>query len=402
MNDNNDIKWILKFFPMYQKEGIKAYSHGLKNIIELSEYMGNPQTFFKSIHIAGTNGKGSTSHMLASILQESKYRVGLFTSPHFNDFSERIQYNGIYIDKKFIIYFIKKYKNFLQKKKYSFFEIITILAFLYFKNKNVDIAIIEVGMGGIFDSTNIISPIISIITHIGWDHTDILGNTLNKIAYQKAGIIKYNTPVIIGPNVSGTEEIFIKVAKKKNANIFLCEKNILNEKKIGYSQFLNKNTVLKTIEILKKLNFIISDKNFNNGLKNIVKNTNFFGRWHILNRYPKIICDIAHNEDSIKSVIEQLHYESYKNLHIILGFVKGKEILKILSFFPKKANYYFCQPNISRAFSIKKIKTLTNKYYNNAKYFNSVLEAFTAAKKKSCKEDLIFIGGSTFVVAEVL
>lgn len=400
---NNDIKWILKYAPMYQNKGIKAYSHGLNNIIELSKYMGNPQNFFKSIHIAGTNGKGSTAHMLASILQESNYKVGLFTSPHFNDFSERIQINGVYIDKNFIIYFIKKYKKFLQKKIYSFFEIMTIIAFLYFKQKKIDIAIIEVGMGGRFDSTNIISPIISIITHIGWDHTDILGNTLNEIAYEKAGIIKQNTPVIIGPNVSGTENVFIKVAKQKNTNIFLSEKNnniYLN--KIGYSHFLNKNTVLKTIEILRELDFIISDKNLKNGFKKVIQNTNFIGRWHILKKSPKIICDIAHNEDSIKSVSDQLNYESYKNLHLILGFVKEKKIIKILSFLPKKANYYFCQPNIDRAFSIKKIKKLTNKYYNNSKYFSSVLEAFTEVNKIASKEDLIFIGGSTFVVAEVL
>lgn len=401
--NNQEIKWLLNYPPMYQKEGITAYSHGLNNILELAKHMGNPQNFFKSIHIAGTNGKGSTSHMLASILQESNYKVGLFTSPHLKDFSERIKCNGISINKTFITSFIKKYKYILKKNIYSFFEIITILAFVYFKQKKIDIAIIEVGMGGKFDATNIIYPILSVITHIGWDHQEILGNTLNEIAYEKSGIIKQNTPVILGPNLSGTEDIFFKVAKQNHADIFLTDNKIkFFDAQNRYAQFLNQNTVLKTVEILKKLNFRISDKNMKTGFENMIKNTNFMGRWHILNDYPKIICDIAHNEDSMQSVAKQLDYESYQHLHIILGFVKGKKILKILSYLPKLANYYFCEPNISRAVSINQIEKLTKKYYKYAKYFNSVLKAFTIAQENATKEDLILIVGSTFVVAEIL
>lgn len=406
MNYDQCIEWLFNYTLVDQFYGKKAYSPGIYSIKKLCKYLGNPQNYFQSIHIAGTNGKGSTCHMLASILQESGYKIGLFTSPHFNHFYERIQYNGNYIEKKFITEFIKNHKNYFKKNKYSFFEITTSLAFLYFKYKNVDIAIIETGIGGKLDATNIIFPMMSIITHIGIDHIDILGNTINKIAAEKAGIIKYNTPVIIGPNVSGTENIFYLYAKKQNAKIFFTKKKenkfLYTTPLLGIYQICNQKTVLTSINVLKELNIKISENNIKNGFNNILINTHFKGRWHYLyNKDPKIVCDIAHNEDGMKFISYQIQRESYKKLHLILGFVKGRNIIKLLSFFPKKANYYFCEPQIPRKVAINDIKKIT-KNYKYAKYFHSVKLAFLYAKKQADKDDFIFLGGSTFVVSEII
>ncbi|WGH26244.1 MAG: bifunctional folylpolyglutamate synthase/dihydrofolate synthase [Candidatus Bostrichicola ureolyticus] len=397
MNYIQIVKWI--FDKLYKN---KKYNTGLHRIYSLCEYLKHPQKQFKSIHIGGTNGKGSTSHMLSSILQESGYKVGLFTSPHLKDLRERIRYNGNMIEKEFIISFINKYKNILEY--FSFFEIMTVLGFYYFKEKKVDIAIIEVGMGGRLDSTNIISPIISIVTNISFDHIKSLGSNLEKIAYEKAGIIKPYTQVIIGEYSNKTKFIFQEIAKNKNATISFVNSNnyeIYNTDLKGNYQILNQKTVLKTIEILSNLGIKVSKNDLKNGFKNVINNTHLQGRWQILGNSPKIICDVGHNESGIKILVRQLKQEKYKNLHLVLGFVKEKDIQKILSCFPKKALYYFCQPNIYRKFPIQEIKELT-KSYKDTQYFDTVIEAFDMAKIRSKNEDLIFIGGSTFVVSEIL
>ncbi|WP_185862007.1 bifunctional folylpolyglutamate synthase/dihydrofolate synthase [Blattabacterium cuenoti] len=412
MNYLETVQWIFKRLPIYQNTGLKSYKPGLKRIQNFCSYLGNPQNFFKSIHVGGTNGKGSTVHMLSSILQEEKYKIGLFTSPHIIDFRERITCNGILIDENFIVDFIKNNKNFIEKENISFFEMNTALAFQYFKEKKVNIAIIEVGMGGRLDSTNIIIPEISVITNISIDHTETLGNNKLKIALEKAGIIKENVSVIVGKNISKKIQfIFLKEAFKKNAPIYFSIKNKNDFKyeipfKVNYQNF-NKNIVLKIINILHhRKNIFISHQSIKEGLKNVIKNTNFKGRWHILQKKnPKIICDIAHNEEGISMINYQLKKESYKKLHLVLGFVKEKRVEKLLKYFPIESFYYFCQPNIGRKFPIFDLKILVNKIFKNSKkinFFYSAEKAFLSAKSKAKKNDLILISGSTFIVSEIL
>ncbi|WP_185855925.1 bifunctional folylpolyglutamate synthase/dihydrofolate synthase [Blattabacterium cuenoti] len=414
MNYSETVKWIFNRLPIYQNLGLNSYYPGLQRIKFFCSHLGNPQKFFKCIHVGGTNGKGSTVHMLSSILQEEKYRIGLFTSPHLIDFRERILYNGFLIEKDFIIDFIKDNKKFIEKEKMSFFEMNTALAFQYFKEKKVYIAIIEVGMGGRLDSTNLIDPEISIITNISIDHTKSLGESKHQIALEKAGIIKKNVSVIIGSEISkDIRFLFLKEALKKNSPIYFL-KNIsdYSEYQVPFKadyQNINKIIVLKTIDILKKRkNIIVSDNSIKNGLKNVIKNTNFKGRWHILQQYnPKIICDIAHNEEGIQMINNQLKKESYEKLHLVLGFLKEKKVEKLLKYFPVNAYYYFCQPNIERKFSISDLKTLVMKVFKINKnrkifFFSSVKEAFFSSKSQSKKKDLILISGSSFTVSEVL
>ncbi|WP_185871515.1 bifunctional folylpolyglutamate synthase/dihydrofolate synthase [Blattabacterium cuenoti] len=414
MNYTETVKWMFRRLPDYQKIGLKSYKPGLKRIQNFCSYLGNPQKFFKSIHVGGTNGKGSTVHMLSSILQEEKYKIGLFTSPHLIDFRERITCNGILIEKDFIINFINENIKFIEKEKISFFELNTALAFQYFKEKKVNIAIIEVGMGGRLDSTNLIIPEISVITNISIDHTETLGNNQLKIALEKAGIIKKNVSIIIGRKISGdVRYLFLQEALKKNAPIYFSVKSKKDSQyKIPFQadyQDINKNIVLKTINILHhRKHIIISNKSIKKGLKNVIKNTNFKGRWQILQKKnPKIVCDIAHNEEGSYIIGNQLKKESYEKLHLVLGFVKEKKVDKFLKNFPIESFYYFCQPNISRKYSIKdliKLVDKTFKFKNRKKinFFFSVKEAFFLAKKKASKNDLILISGSTFVVSEIL
>ncbi|WP_185864338.1 bifunctional folylpolyglutamate synthase/dihydrofolate synthase [Blattabacterium cuenoti] len=412
MNYSETIQWILKRIPSYQEIGIKSYKPGLKRINNFCSYLGNPQKYFKSIHIGGTNGKGSTVHMLSSILQESQYKVGVFTSPHLIDFRERITCNGILIEKNFIINFVKKNKKFIEKEKISFFEMNTALAFQYFKENKVNFAIIEVGLGGRLDSTNLIIPEISVLTNISIDHVEILGHNKEKIAIEKSGIIKNNISVILGCNIPKyIRFIFLKEAFKKNSPIYF---STYNEK---YSKFnipfdadyqkFNKFLVLKIINILhKKKNISISCRSIKNGLKNVIENTKFKGRWQIIKRYnPRIICDIAHNEAGISMISRQLRKESYNKLHLILGFVKEKKVVSLLKYFPINSFYYFCQPNVDRKFHINDLKKLVDHIFHSRekiKFFFSVKEAYFSAIKESDKDDLILISGSTFVVSEVL
>jgi folylpolyglutamate synthase/dihydrofolate synthase len=412
LNYTETVKWIFKRLPIYQKTGLRSYKPGLKRIQNFCSYLGNPQNFFKSIHVGGTNGKGSTVHMLSSILQEEKYKIGLFTSPHLIDFRERITCNGMLIEENFIVDFINENKKFIEKEQISFFEMNTALAFKYFQEKKVNIAIVEVGMGGRLDSTNLIIPEISIITNISIDHTEILGKSKLKIALEKAGIIKNNVSVIIGRKISkNVRFLFLQEALKKNAPIYFTVKSKKDSQykmpfKANYQNF-NRSVVLKTVNVLRyRKNIIVSNQSIKKGLKNVIKNTNFKGRWHILQeKNPKIICDTAHNQEGIFIINKQLKKESYEKLHLVLGFVREKKVDKLLKYFPVESFYYFCQPDIDRKYPIHDLIILVHKMFKNHEninFFTSVKKAFLCAKNKAKKNDLILISGSTFVVSEIL
>ncbi len=391
--------------PMYQRQGKTAFKKNLTNILALSEYLGNPEKQFKSIHVAGTNGKGSTSHMLASILQEQGYKVGLYTSPHLKDFTERIRINGNPIRKNCITNFIKRNKEFLEKQKLSFFEMTVGLAFEYFAKQKVDIAIIEVGLGGRLDSTNIITPIISVITNIGLDHTQMLGNTLEEIAFEKAGIIKKNIPIIIGEKQKETTNVFENTATKNSSTLYYASENIkeiLKSDLIGSYQKYNIKTTIQTIEVISELGLKVTKENIKNGLLNVVKNTNLKGRWQILQEKPRVICDTAHNKEGLTYVLEQLRNENYRKLHIVLGVVNDKDLDIILPLFPKKALFYFCKPDIPRGMSAKLLKEKANKFNLVGEEYSSVNQAYKMSLDAVKTQDIIYIGGSTFVVAEII
>ncbi len=391
--------------PMYQKQGKSAFKKDLINILKLTEHLNNPQQRFKTIHVGGTNGKGSTSHMLASIFQEAGYKVGLYTSPHLKDFRERIKVNGVMIRKNCVINFIKRNKTFLAANQLSFFEMTVGLAFEHFAKQHVDIAIIEVGLGGRLDSTNIILPELSIITNISKDHTQMLGNTIAKIAFEKAGIIKANTPVVIGEFTPETKTIFQEKALKTTSPIYYVnqqQENTFTTDLLGDYQQKNINTTVQAITILKNKFSKITNTSIQKGLQNVVKNTGLKGRWQILNKEPLTICDTAHNEAGLKLVIEQLKKQQYNNLHLVLGFVNDKNVTVILKLFPQDAFYYFAKPAIPRGMDTEKLAKLGEKQHLNYKVFSSVSKALLAATKKATKNDVIFIGGSTFVVAEVV
>ena len=360
MNYQQTIDWLFSHLQMFQNNGKKALKNKLDNILFFTEHLGFPHKNFPSIHIAGTNGKGSSSHAIASVLQEAGYKVGLYTSPHLRDFRERIKINGKEIPEQNVIEFVEKHLPFIEKNDFSFFELTVAMAFDYFSTEKVDIAVIEVGLGGRLDSTNIILPEVCLITNIGKDHTDILGNTLAEIAYQKAGIIKDKTPVVISEYHPETADVFKEIAKEKNANIYFA---------------YQKNIPYKT------------------GLK---------GRWQTLSESHKIVCDTGHNHHGISIVIQQIAQQKYKKLHIVLGFVKEKDIDNILPLFPKNAIYYFCSPNIPRGLDANILKEKASLFDLQGNCYSSVNEALNYAKKQATTEDMIFIGGSTFVVAEVV
>ncbi|MDR2520855.1 MAG: bifunctional folylpolyglutamate synthase/dihydrofolate synthase [Bacteroidales bacterium OttesenSCG-928-I14] len=425
MTYTQTIKYIYNVFPMFQQIGNDAYKKGLKNSILINKYLNYPCTKYKTIHIAGTNGKGSTAHLLASILQESGYKVGLYTSPHILDLRERIKINGIPINKNFVIDFIARYNFFFESINSSFFELTTGMAFYYFAKKAVNIAIIEVGLGGKLDCTNIITPVLSIITNISYDHTNILGNTLTKISKEKAGIIKPNIPVIIGEAKGIVKKFFLE--KKHTINntkfVFAQEENIILFSKLlpsgywklgtkkypnlinklgGYAQIKNATTTLCAINILKQNILNIPSAAVYKGFFHVVKNTGIEGRWQILQYNPKIILDTGHNIAGIKYVVQQLKTEKYNKLHIIFGMVSDKNIMPIIKILPKDAIFYFTQANIPRALNAKILMNYANTFNLKGRCYFTVAEAFTYAKYYALKEDVIFIGGSTFVVAEAL
>ncbi len=399
------IAWLFSQLPMYQKVGKVAYKADLSNIQKLDDHLGNPHTSFKTIHIAGTNGKGSSSHMIASILQEAGYKVGLYTSPHLKDFRERIKINGKTVSKQFVIGFVQRNWFFFESNSLSFFEMTVGMAFDYFAKKKVDIAVIEVGLGGRLDSTNIITPEISVITNIGFDHTAYLGDTLPKIAAEKAGIIKQDVPVVIGELQKETIPVFRNIANDCNADLTVAETSVSEVYKtdlLGTYQEKNSKTAIATIRQLRIRGFKATEKELKNGLLKVTKNTNLQGRWQILQQYPKVICDTAHNKEGLSLVLDQLKKEYYQTLHIVLGMVKDKNLSTILPLFPKNAKYYFCSPKIPRALDTKTLLKEASKFGLTGTIYGSVSLAYQTAKDNAKLEDVIFVGGSTFVVAEVI
>ena len=406
MNYQETTHWMFNQLPMYQTQGASAYKEDLTNILLLSDHLGNPEKNLQCVHVAGTNGKGSTSHMLSSILQEAGYKVGLYTSPHLKDFRERIKINGKEISEEFVCTFIDKHKSYFEKGAFSFFEMSVGLAFDYFAKEKVDIAIIEVGLGGRLDATNIITPLVSVITNIGLDHTQFLGNTLESIAFEKAGIIKPSIPVVIGEYTLETKPVFLAKAKECQSEIYFAS-DLISETfpsdLIGDYQTHNKKTVLQTITVLnqaKKYNITI--ENIQNGLLNVVKNTGLQGRWQQLEKSTKVICDTAHNKNGLEIVLNQIQKETFDTLHIVLGVVNDKDLEEILPLFPKKAIYYFCKPNLPRGLDASILKQKASTFELNGEVYNSVSEAYKKALENASKSDFIYIGGSTFVVAEIL
>ncbi len=389
--------------PMYQQIGKTALNAKLDNILTFSEKLGHPERKIKTIHIAGTNGKGSSSHMLASVLQEAGYKVGLYTSPHLKDYRERIKINGKPISKIAVTKFIADNKNFLEAHKLSFFEMSVGLAFDYFNSKNVDIAIIEVGLGGRLDSTNILTPEVALITNIGYDHMDILGNTLQKIALEKAGIIKNKVTVVISERQKGVEDIFMSVAQERKSKLVFAEETVDDTYKtslLGQYQRSNVKGVVATLRELK--NFKVSEAQIRAGLLKVGKNTGLMGRWQVLQEHPMIICDTAHNLDGLQLVVNQLLQQQFNTLHIVLGFVKDKDLQAILPIFPKNAMYYFARPNVPRGLEAGLLHEMALGYGLMGASYATVMDALSMAKAQAKNSDLIFVGGSTFVVAEVV
>ena len=405
MNYQETTNWMFNQLPMYQLQGASAYKEDLTNIKLLAAHLGNPETQLKCIHVAGTNGKGSTSHMLASVLHEAGYNVGLYTSPHLKDFRERIKINGQEISEDFVCTFIEKHKSFFEANDMSFFEMSVGLAIDYFAAEKVDIAIIEVGLGGRLDATNIITPLVSVITNIGLDHTQFLGNTLEAIAGEKAGIIKPNVPVVIGEYTIETQPVFLAKAEEKKAPIYFASDlitQVFPSDLIGDYQFHNKKTVQRTIKIINETtDFKVSEESVKSGLLYVVKNTGLLGRWQQLGENPKIICDTAHNKHGLTVVMNQIQKETFEKLHIVLGVVNDKDLDSILPLFPQNAQYYFCRPDSSRGLATEILQESAKKYNLLGDKYDSVEKAFLDAKKKAAKNDFIYAGGSTFVVAEL-
>jgi len=420
---------MYQMLPMYQRVGKSAYKADLETSIAFDNYLNKPHKNYKTIHIAGTNGKGSISHMLASVLQEAGCKVGLYTSPHLRSYTERIKVNGQEVAEDFVVKFIEKNKPFLEKETPSFFEMTVFMAFQYFKEQQVDIAVIEVGMGGRLDSTNVITPIVSAITNISFDHTAFLGNTLEKIAIEKAGIIKENIPVIIGETQQEIEFTFIDIAQQKNTNIIFADKlfnieyglltadnkqivNVETNGKIVFKElktdllgkYQQKNivTALAVINELQHLGEKITTENIYKGFENVVSNTGLKGRWQILGNNPLIVADTGHNEAGWNFILEQINNTAFKKLHFVFGVVDDKNIDNILTKLPKQAYYYFTQARIPRALDCNILAEKATKAGLQGEIISDVNEALQKAKQNADKFDFIFVGGSTFVVAEVV
>ena len=390
---------------MYQRVGKQAYKADLNNTLKLSAYLNNPERKFRSVHVAGTNGKGSTSHMMASVLQEAGYRVGLYTSPHLKDFRERIKIEGEMIPKQAVVDFVDEHRSFFEENQLSFFEMTVGLAFEHFATERVDIAVIEVGLGGRLDSTNIITPEVSVITNIGFDHMEFLGNTLADIAVEKAGIIKEGVPVVIGERHKETTEVFNRISKERIAELIFAEDTGPAPYKtdlLGSYQYANSRTAVVALNKLRVLGWNISEAHIANGLATVVPNTGLLGRWQILSEEPRTICDTAHNAEGLSIVLEQLQSEQFEQLHIVLGVVADKQLDKILPLFPVNANYYFCKPNIPRGLDAEILYQNASWHDLSGAVYGSVEIAFETARKKANKGDVIFVGGSTFTVAEVI
>ncbi|PXX21960.1 folylpolyglutamate synthase/dihydrofolate synthase family protein [Arenibacter sp. ARW7G5Y1] len=403
MTYQETLEWMFAQLPMYQQKGISAFKGKLDNIQALSNYLGHPERKFKSIHVAGTNGKGSCSHMLASILQEAGYRVGLYTSPHLKDFRERIRINGKPVSKKYVVDFIKKNKLFFEAHDLSFFEMTVGMAFQYFEKEKIDIAIVEVGLGGRLDSTNIITPEVSLITNIGYDHVEMLGDTIAKIAFEKAGIVKPGVPVVISEFQEETATVFNNIANERGAKIIFAGEKIpaiYKTSLLGSYQCKNVKGVVATIKELK--GFDLKEKHIVDGLLNVSANTGLLGRWQYIGENPTVVCDTAHNTEGLSIVLDQIKEQGYKDLHMIIGFVKDKNLEQILPLFPKNAHYYFCRPNIPRGLDELVLKAKALEFGLKGDAYSSVNESVNAALRLADKTDFVFVGGSTFVVAEIV
>lgn len=446
MTYRETLDWMFAQLPMYQQKGKSAYNAKLDNILAFAAHIGHPEKKFKSIHVGGTNGKGSSSHMLASVLQEAGYVTGLYTSPHLKDFRERIRIDGRPIGENAVVEFIQTNRSFLEQRKLSFFEMSVGMAFDYFAREKVDIAVIEVGLGGRLDSTNIIVPEVSLITNIGWDHVDMLGDTLDKIAYEKAGIIKEGVPVVISEYQEETAETFETAAVSKNAPLIYADRQIQKEYRtslLGNYQKKNIKGIVAVLEELKNLeprnfelregqigrplqHFEIHEQHIIHGLQNVAQNTGLMGRWQILRTEPMVVCDTAHNREGLSLVLQQIVEQKYRKVHFVLGFVKDKNLDAVLPLFPANNNkksdndiedttynhlqvtsglrteYYFCRPDIPRGLDASILRKKAEKFDLQGCHFPSVAKAYRSALKKANKEDFVFIGGSNFTVAEVL
>ncbi|WP_194716490.1 MULTISPECIES: bifunctional folylpolyglutamate synthase/dihydrofolate synthase [Mesonia] len=406
MSYQETLDWMFQQLPMYQRQGKTAFKKDLINILKFSEVLQQPQNNFKSVHVAGTNGKGSTSHMLASVFQEAGYKVGLYTSPHLRDFRERIKINGKEVSESFVVDFIQKHRNFLETQQLSFFEMTVGMAFQYFSEQEVDIAIVEVGMGGRLDSTNILTPDLSVITNIGLDHTQFLGTTYREIAAEKAGIIKKNIPVVIGETNAETKEVFIAKANSTKSCILFAEDNdfssILESDLKGEYQKYNLRTVLCALEVLTSKGWQLGNSAIEDGLKSVKKNTGLRGRWDVLKDKPKVICDTAHNKEGLTYVMNQLSKQKYEHLHIVLGVVNDKNLEEVLPLFPVEASYYFAKPAIPRGLDAEELKKNSEKFKLEGEVYSSVQNAYLSANEKAKRNDLIYVGGSTFTVAEII
>ena len=420
------LQYLYANLPMFQRVGAVALKNDLSNTVELCEALDNPQKKFKTIHIAGTNGKGSTSHMLASVLQSAGYKTGLYTSPHLKSFTERIRVNGSEISQAFVVDFVNRIQPVIERVKPSFFEITVAMAFDYFVCEQVDVAVIEVGLGGRLDSTNVITPELSLITNIGWDHTDLLGDTLEKIATEKAGIIKKKVPVVVSERQPGIEDVFRSKAAAESAPLHFASDiytvqlrddrqtilfDVLKNGKPfqtgialplqGIYQQKNLAGVFRAVDILKDKGWAISDEQLLDGLAKVTSQTGLKGRWQKLGTNPLIVCDTGHNLDGVVQVAEQLKRLSYRQLFMIIGMVKDKDISGVLQLLPKDANYYFCQAAIPRALNANLLAEQARALGLKGEVIANVNEAIQHARAKASAEDVIFIGGSTFVVAEI-
>lgn len=421
MNYSETLTYLYQNLPMFQRVGSVAFKSDLTNTLALCQALGNPQDKFKPIHIGGTNGKGSTSHMIAAVLQSAGYKTGLYTSPHLKEFTERIRIDGKEITKDFVVDFVERIKPLINELSPSFFEITVVMAFDYFARQQVDVAVIEVGLGGRLDSTNVIKPLLSLITNISWDHQDLLGDTLEKIATEKAGIIKSNTPVIISERQIEVEKVFTDKANECTSHITFASDHykadrissgvysVIHENKSvvfhldlsGRYQVKNLVGVMAAIEHLHHVGFEISQPAILAGLSNVVTLTGLKGRWQMIGEHPLMICDTGHNEAGIREVIQQINEVPHNHLHIVLGMVKDKDISRVLQWLPAKATYYFCAASIPRALPAIELQKQAQVYGLAGDSYNDVNDAIHHARQASAPDDFIFIGGSTFVVAEV-
>lgn len=420
MNYEETLEYLYNTAPMFQKIGTSAYKEGMDNSFLIDAHLQHPHSQYKTIHVGGTNGKGSTSHLLASVLQESGYKVGLYTSPHLLDFRERIKINGEMIEKSFVVDFIATHKDYFETLQASFFELTTGMAFAYFAAEKVDVAIIEVGLGGRLDCTNVITPVLSIITNISLDHTNLLGSTEEKIAREKAGIIKAGIPVVIGEAEGLVRNVFEN--SLTNNGIFVSDQNpILSSQHLpsgywqfetakypelvdelgGYAQEKNAATVLCALDVLQNT-FTISDEAVLRGFRSVVKNTGLMGRWQIIQRNPKIVMDTGHNIGGMQYIVRQLKTEPHNRLHIVFGMVNDKDVTAVLQLLPTSATYYFTQASIPRAMLADELRQKAAVFGLQGLSYSTVSQALSVAQKEATENDFIFVGGSTFVVADAL